>query len=308
MDTLRSDPKHSSRVVTLLLGAVVGAVVTASVGLLWLRTRAAPPLSTTESSQTIPVPNLPRPDPDEVWGAFSSLSVGQKRTLSALEKVVTLQFKQLPIIEALDVVRESNGVDCHLDLPMNERDQLGSKVITWWVEQTPLGEVLDLLSDGLGLEYGLAEDGIVLCQHEKIAEHMYRVTYPVSDLIERPWGDTEQRKLREVIESAIDPSSWSDRGGSGTLAMLGSNETMTVLQTHRNQQAIQMLLRELRVPGTWPDCLASWRVYSHLNLLLSPPALPEDSMEKAIEALQAALGVPIEMDSRDIPGVDPVAL
>ena len=93
------------------------------------------------------------------------------------------------------------------------------------------------------------EAGTEACMSTKV--------YPVDDLIARhvPGSAEEDQdesadfdSMIEMITSTVDPATWGDAGGPGSIAPIttGGVESLTVLQTHHTHRKIAALLQELR--------------------------------------------------------------
>ena len=117
------------------------------------------------------------------------------------------------------------------------------------LQDVPAEMVLGLMLGQLGLDYYIKHGVIVVTTAEKAVADLEVRVYPVQDLIEpvgltRRSPDTEASRLTDVIQSSVEPESWQDNGGRGTVRYYRG--TLVVLQTAKVHQAVERLLSELR--------------------------------------------------------------
>jgi RNA polymerase sigma factor (sigma-70 family) len=73
---------------------------------------------------------------------------------------------------------------------------------------------------------------------------LVQVVHQVRDLVEE--SNVQPNALVEAISSTIEPQSWSDRGGRGTIQYLGGTMSLVISQTKAIHSDVDRLLQQLR--------------------------------------------------------------
>jgi hypothetical protein len=302
-------------VLFLVLGAIMGAAFTGAGGGWWLYTRAGTVADANDAGGGSHEPKLRRPTPEfpedrrfqVVSWRFRSRN--EEQVIGKNDASLPVNFDSMSLANVLDFLSDFAGYRISLELAPADRDRIGRTKLSLHIPEIRLGNLVNILGDAFDLEPAIVDEGIRLVPRGQAANYMALDTYPLSDLIERPWTDARQRDWRELIQATIDPSSWTDQGDRGTIGTMGSNETLTVFQTDSNHAAITALLHELRTRSIWwPNELRSWNAFSRLQIEVPSFVWPEGTVEQAVAAIEQRLGVPIDISAEVAAGVDQAAL
>jgi hypothetical protein len=71
-------------------------------------------------------------------------------------------------------------------------------------------------------------------------------SYEVEDLVKLPDGRTDFDSLQELITTTIEPNSWDDVGGIGTIKEFETNSSFVILQREDVHAQIEKLFADLR--------------------------------------------------------------
>ena len=77
-------------------------------------------------------------------------------------------------------------------------------------------------------------------------EHPYSKVYPVADLVSPVTTSKDFDELTELITSTIQPASWDNLAGSGSIAVFESNLSLVIHQTDEVHKQTEKLLEQLR--------------------------------------------------------------
>lgn len=167
-----------------------------------------------------------------------------------LHRPVNVSFAETPLADAIEKIAEATGCQMFLDRRgLAEAGIEADAPVNIRLQDVPAEMVLGLMLGQLGLDYYIKHGVIVVTTAEKAVADLEVRVYPVQDLIEpvgltRRSPDTEASRLTDVIQSSVEPESWQDNGGRGTVRHYRG--TLVVLQTTKVHQAVERLLAELR--------------------------------------------------------------
>ena len=83
-------------------------------------------------------------------------------------------------------------------------------------------------------------------RRQSIYPKTYRVT-DLADVVTTPSGDIESwSSLIQIITRTIDPESWADVGGPGSIQEFPPSKSLVINQTGENHDRIEALFAELR--------------------------------------------------------------
>jgi hypothetical protein len=102
----------------------------------------------------------------------------------ALSKPITVDFKETPLREVVDLMKEFAGSNVVLDL--NGLDEAGvdaDEPITLSLDEVPLKSVLKLLLNPLELDYIIRNDVLMITSQTSTEEQLETRVYPVADLV-----------------------------------------------------------------------------------------------------------------------------
>ncbi|MBY0588275.1 hypothetical protein K2X85_13945 [bacterium] len=264
-------------------------------------------LSTVEAS-SVPIPDddeIRFPDPKR-WEELTkrrekyktpTLESKSEATLKiekALTKPITIDFKETPLTQVVEILKEFVGVNVVLDL--NGLDIAGvdpDEPVTLSLSDIPLKSALKLLLEPLELTYLIKNDVLLITDAEDTGTELVTKVYPVADLVipvtnfagggvgaggiggggglgagglggggggglggggggiggggggNGQFGDISGAVIN-LIRSTVEPDSWEENGGVGTIEYFQPNRTFVVTQTQKVHEALEDLFAQLR--------------------------------------------------------------
>lgn len=160
------------------------------------------------------------------------------------------------------------------------------------LDDAPVYLLLNRLQS-LGLAWYVEDEILHITSKEVAEDRQATLPYNIGDLLD---GGYEAGALVEVIQGVIEPDTWADMGGSGTVSVLG--DVLFVRQTDRLQREVQGLLAALRKHGRRtfaPDPREHLALRRKLEENVSV-ALADTPLETAVEGLANDAGIDIRLD------------
>ena len=226
-------------------------------------------------------------------------------------KVVSADFKNTPLQEAVSQLGAQAGVDIRLDTPA--LDELGIRrreVVSLRLAEQPLDVVLSVMLGELELT-AVAKDGVLLItSFERTFEDLRVAIYDVRDLC-RDWA--ESNALIDAITSSLAPDTWAANGGGEAEIRAARPGTLVVSQTEEVHDELLQLLemyrealrtstpREPKVDATLLEVeTVYYRVYEKTALelthllpqLVAPDSWRSDQLPEAPGRIQWVTSVP----------------
>ncbi|MHB0961337.1 MAG: hypothetical protein ACYC6N_05330 [Pirellulaceae bacterium] len=161
-----------------------------------------------------------------------------------LSVIVSVDFNDTPLDEAIGALAKQSGADIRLDSPALRDVRIRDREpVTLKLTERKLETVLHALFMDLKLTW-LLQDGVLwVTTAERADEHLKTAVYDVRDLCA---NDKEAEALVEAITSQTDASTWDESGGPGalefakpgTLVVMNHEpvlmEVLRLLETYRN--------------------------------------------------------------------------
>jgi hypothetical protein len=198
------------------------------------------------------------------------------------ELIITLNFNQLPLSEAIHFLSECSNLPIDLDRPSLEEEGVTVDTpISMKVSGVRLDDALHLLLRQYNLTWTVKHDVIFITSQLTAGNDLSSHCYPVRDLVvlstdEARWSVFHDQ-LQEIIENVVSPNSWSKVGGAGTVNYFPASQCLTISQTQSVHEQISALLAALR---------ESAERYSEITRLAGMPA-PEKLAEVQLRAVRA---------------------
>ena len=182
---------------------------------------------------------------------------GELKVRKTLQKKIDVEYLDTRLDKVLEDLGERLGIEIALDVCSLDDMGIGADTpMTFQVSDVSAASVLDLLLRPLELTFVVKDDFLVVLTEEAAEADLITRVYNVPDLvgIEHPDFDS----LTAVIASTIDPSSWDEVGGPGSIAPYegGGLRVLVVSQTSEVHQRIERVLDALRgVRHEVPPCM-----------------------------------------------------
>jgi hypothetical protein len=170
------------------------------------------------------------------------------RIRAALEKKLTVEFKDVKLEEVLNYLREQSKVDVVLDHKSLEETGMDPKMpVTVKQTDATLARILDLMLGDLHLGYTVDSDAIIITSHEMPENYPTVAVYPVGDFISSEQRDKDFDELIGLLQDTIAPTSWDASGGPGSVWNTADiADALIICQTTEVHRRIAEFLAELR--------------------------------------------------------------
>jgi RNA polymerase sigma factor (sigma-70 family) len=159
----------------------------------------------------------------------------------------TVHFQERPLAEILEDLRANKHLNIVVDRPaLAGAGTTLDQPITLRLDGVPLKSVLKYVLHDAGLGYTI-EDGVLLISTATgNGGKLVRRVYPVADLVLTIPDGSKPPDLVRVITRTVEPQSWQEEGGAGTMEYFSDGRSLVVSQTSAVQDQIQELLNDLR--------------------------------------------------------------
>ena len=193
--------------------------------------------------------------------AASQIRTGQAAIEEELAKPATLEFKETPLSDVIDYLKEQCKIEVCLDLrALTDVGIGGDTPITINLHALPLRSALNLMLRQLNLTWTVRDDVLLITTPEEDESTMTTKVYDVADLVVCQGSDGElwddYDSLIEIITSTVLPTTWDQVGGPGSIAPagFGTAKAIVVSQTYRVHCGIAELLADIRaIAKKYPD-------------------------------------------------------
>ena len=238
----------------LLLGLLLGCVVGATIPTILMRGRepAAPAPAalaetpTARSAARANVDSITPPDSGPVgFAEFLPLpSPVERRLEQALEKTVTTDFTDTPLIDVVTFLADELSVNMVLDTEaMTDSGIATDTPVTRRLPNISANAALKLILQPLSLTVVIDSEVLRVTTAEKANEILIARTYPVSDLVRGP--NDLQSLIRLLQEETAGP--WKEiDGDGGTITEVEQTGSLVVRQSYAVQREVLSLIRRQR--------------------------------------------------------------
>lgn len=173
----------------------------------------------------------------------------ERRILQALDQPVSLEAQDLPISAAIERLVAPAGIKlwiAHRELTDAGID--ANQPVTFSCRNVSRRAALNRLLAELGLGWNIVDEGLLITSKERCDEMLTVRVYPVRDLAESYASDLSPNlgELVNAIVWAIEPTSWDENGGPGSLQGNAAAGALICSQTRAAHEQIEGLLRALR--------------------------------------------------------------
>jgi hypothetical protein len=179
----------------------------------------------------------------------------------ALASPTQIEFVETPLQDVIDYLKDYHHIEIQIDAKaLNDVGVDPSKTITKNLKGISFRSALKLILRELKLTYVIQDEVLLITTPQQAETRLTTKVYPVADLVVcrnskgEPWDDYDT--LIEVITTTIDPATWDQNGGSGSIsgASLGTAKILIVSQAQDVHQQITDLLEQIRaVAAKNPD-------------------------------------------------------
>lgn len=202
-----------------------------------------------------PSATLAPPGPQTDWPQEAEPAPNARE--AAIEKALAAKFDftfvETPLAEVVETIRRETKIEVQLDRRAITDQGLGAdSPITRRISGISLQAALRPLLDELDMTYAIRDEVLLLTTKTEAENLLQCKVYPVFDLAVRPadspptGGAVDYDSLIETIRSNVDPSSWDQVGGPGSIQSFANAGAIVVRYTTQGHAEIARLLRALR--------------------------------------------------------------
>lgn len=162
----------------------------------------------------------------------------------ALESPTTVQFVDEPLSGVITYLSQLHGIQIVIDQQAlaTQGDVASSTPVTVDLKEVTLRSALDLMLGHLDLTYMVTDEVLLITTEDDASERLNTRVYSVGEIITHCGQSPDD--LLDLITATVDPTTWSDVGGTGAIVSFGS--TLVISQTDRTHHKIEGLLGALQ--------------------------------------------------------------
>lgn len=161
----------------------------------------------------------------------------------ALTRTVDCEFVDTPLKDAIDFVAEHLGYPVFIDEQSLAEVGLGAdEIVNLSVKNFQLEHLLTQMLSQLGITHMVIDGNVKITTLESAGSNLQTCIYPVGDLF--PSSSASHDAVMALLTSVVEPDSWEDVGGAGTIDSL--NSSLVISQNYHVHQQLEHLLDVLR--------------------------------------------------------------
>lgn len=237
--------------------------------------------------------------------ALQHESAADAKIRGALSQELEFAFDQMTLVEICAELSTSLGIN--LQVGDSRDEEFAAVPRTCRFPRAPVAVQLRRLCDALELDYLIHGDVLWLTLLDDDLRGLKTHVYDIRPLIDADLGLTSEDGLTELLTAHLEPNSWDELGGPGSLACFRG--LLVVSQADRVHALVEDLLTQLErhclpddpLPVDAPRVLAiaadatEDRLEAALGQSLEID-LPEAPLEQTLATLSQQAGVPITLD------------
>jgi hypothetical protein len=189
---------------------------------------------------------------DIAWVAGEATSF-ESVARNALNERVSLVFDDVPLAEFFASLEQATGVAFRLDRKALADAGVGPETtVSLSDSELPLRSALWIVLSDLDLTWVISGRGLLITTKTEAENMLVTRVYDVEDLIRADGGMGE---LIEMLTSTLDPDSWDDTGGPGTIKEFRPPGARLIVVTQNqeiHEQIAELLAAIRRVRRTRP--------------------------------------------------------
>jgi hypothetical protein len=180
-------------------------------------------------------------------------SAATKAIEAALKNPTQIEFFETPLQDVIDFLSHEHKIEIQIDVRALDDVGMGTdQPISKHLERVLLRDALELMLEELDLSWVIRNNVLLITTKEEAGTLLETKIYDVGDLVTcvdqkgQLWEDYET--LSDVITSTVDPVSWEDVGGPGSVAgaTFASAKVLVISQTREGHEEVADLLKQIR--------------------------------------------------------------
>lgn len=158
-----------------------------------------------------------------------------------------IDFVETPLSEALQFLEDYHQVEFEIDGKALDELGIGADTpITHHTRDVTLRSALNRILRPLDLTYVVSDQALYITTQDVAQDMLSTRVYPVADLVLMKDGRLDWVPLVRAISSSVEPDSWGDAGGPGSIVEFRGS--LVISQTEPVHERIEELLLQLRAP------------------------------------------------------------
>jgi uncharacterized membrane protein YgcG len=182
---------------------------------------------------------------------FVGGSEARARITGALDSRMSIEVKDAPLSDVAEFLSDSAGIPIVIDTStLDDYGIASDSPVTAHIDQLPLRFALRRLLDPLGLTWTIRNEVLAITTLEANEGQLLTCIYSVYDLV-APHAEAQVEELDfdsliEVISRTIEPSTWEEVGGMGTINSLVGPPALVISQSESVHGQLRELIHQLR--------------------------------------------------------------
>ena len=176
------------------------------------------------------------------------------RLEQALQRRGSIAAVEMPLRDFADRLSQQFGVPIEMDLKRLEEAGVSQDApINKRLESIPLAAILQHGLREVELTFTIRNHVILITTPEEVESELTTKVYPVRDLVAYHFSEAGKQEyvedydsLIELITTTIEPQSWDEVGGPGSISGFENASSLVISQTDEVHRAIEPLLVKLR--------------------------------------------------------------
>jgi hypothetical protein len=172
----------------------------------------------------------------------------QRRMELALKKKVSLKIDDGTLLDVVRSLRDSVGINIAVDSPAIEQEGIRTDhKVSVHLEDVTLRSALKIILTPLNLAAHIQDEVLMITSLPRAKGIRTVIAYKVGDLISQDEDGTKNfDDLISLITTVIEPNSWQEVGGAGSIAANEPSMSLVIRQPRATHGEIQQLLSALR--------------------------------------------------------------
>jgi hypothetical protein len=211
--------------------------------LLWLKGEADPERIIVE---VLPAASSPDKRPSST--GTTAEDAAHQKIEQALKKEISIDIADSTLQETLTQLQETSGVNITIDMRAVEAEGISTDAkVSIHLTSVTLRSALKILLSPLELGTVIEDEVLKVTSKRAVNGKQFIVAYQVKDLIQgSEKGKTDFDALSQLIMTVVEPDTWQEVGGVGSIAASPQTGSLVVRQTQGVHEEIQQLFSALR--------------------------------------------------------------
>jgi hypothetical protein len=175
----------------------------------------------------------------------------------ALDELADVEFVEAPLTDVVEYLRTRHRIPILIDnAALREAEIASDTQLTLNLRNVSLRAALSCVLREPALDWTVQDEVVLITSRDVASATLSTIVYDVSDIVPAPVKDDKAKgdeslktleRLVETIRTSVEPATWTDTGGPGTVAALevGPARMLVVHQNRRGHEAVTYLLDDI---------------------------------------------------------------